>query len=1192
MKYIKLISFCLLFFIYTNNTLFQTTFTTNNLSIENRPRLAINLAHSSIITSIAFNLKGDLAISGGFENIVKLWSVSSGRVLQKFIGHTSVINALAFHPNGRFIISASGDSTIRLWDIETGKTIKIFKNENDSQVSSIAISSDGKYILSGGWDHNIVIWDITNGTVLKKCGQHEDWVTAVGFSPDGSKVLSGSLKEWRVWDIKNCTSILRVSYPKFQWGAAGMHARPYATPVAFHPDGKHVVSGAWDGSLGIWDISNGVRVKSFPKSKGEISAISINSTGELIASVGADRILHIWNIKTESEVKQILSDGLWSTAVAFSTNDDNILTAGVDKTIRLWNRHKGEEIMQFGTHLPHPKTIAFSADGNHLVSTEAPAEIYLKNNELKIQENSVMLRKWNLSNGKEPEIIRAKEQSDQAIALNSDGKLAIISKKNRQLALIDTETGNEINKFQGFQGFQDQVYSAVFSPNNKRIILDSDYHGTRILSIPDFIKESFLNRYPDYAKFAISDDEKILVTSEREGGSLIISEIENTNKITVKLGIDTYLGISYLSFTPDSKKIVVITIGGEVFILDAKGILLSKWKIKQAKSSVGTEIAVALSKDGEYIVISSVEDYGLHLRDLNNGNLLKEFHGHTDAINSIAFHPNGKLIASASDDKTIKIWRQQDGKELVTLISKSNGEWFVTDPEGRFDASDLENTEELHWVIPTYPNNAIPIESFMKDYYEPRLLSRILSGETLKPVRAITTIKLTQPKVEIANIEFNGIDPSKVLVTVKATPTQRQFLKQGKPTLEQTDVNDIRLFRDGQLVGYVDGVVARYGGKPFEHTFTVRIAKSNKESSPVFSAYAFNDDRVKSASVKHTFKLPRILDKSSIQKGNAYLITMGVNNHENSDWNLKFAANDAIALNKFVTQSLIETEKYDSVININLISNINENNATKMAMQAVLNRLSGKMEDVSSKNLLSKIINANLLKPANPDDTIIISFSGHGYASSNGNFYMITQNTGFGKGKVLTTDLNKLSISSEDISNWIRDIDAGDISMIIDACQSEASIQKDGFKPGPMGNKGLGQLSFDKGMRILAASQNDQVALENNKLKHGLLSYSLVADGLTNFHADHDTKDGQITLDEWFRYGLNRVPKLKEELLTGTFKEKGSEWSYRPFEEEGINSSGTTILRKITNVVQQPALFDFSKSLRMKKILASKNTSQ
>src|ERR1700761_3614638 len=98
--------------------------------------------------------------------------------------------------------------------------------------------------------------------------------------------------------------------------------------------------------------------------------------------------------------------------------------------------------------------------------------------------------------------------------------------------------------------------------------------------------------------------------------------------------------------------------------------------------------------------------------------------------------------------------------------------------------------------------------------------------------------------------------------------------------------------------------------------------------------------------------------------------------------------------------------------------------------------------------------------------------------------------------------------------------------MIVDTCHSASTVDEPGFKPGPMGSRGLGQLAYDKGMRILAASQADDVALESEKLKQGLLTYALVHDGLEAAQATSPETNGSITINSWLQYGANRVPGL------------------------------------------------------------------
>lgn len=84
--------------------------------------------------------------------------------------------------------------------------------------------------------------------------------------------------------------------------------------------------------------------------------------------------------------------------------------------------------------------------------------------------------------------------------------------------------------------------------------------------------------------------------------------------------------------------------------------------------------------------------------------------------------------------------------------------------------------------------------------------------------------------------------------------------------------------------------------------------------------------------------------------------------------------------------------------------------------------------------------------------------------------------------------------------------------MIVDACHSAAAVEGTDFKPGPRGSRGLGQLSYDKGMRILTATQAANVALEKGGL--GLLMRALLQDGLSSGWADYKPRDKSILLME------------------------------------------------------------------------------
>jgi hypothetical protein len=122
-----------------------------------------------------------------------------------------------------------------------------------------------------------------------------------------------------------------------------------------------------------------------------------------------------------------------------------------------------------------------------------------------------------------------------------------------------------------------------------------------------------------------------------------------------------------------------------------------------------------------------------------------------------------------------------------------------------------------------------------------------------------------------------------------------------------------------------------------------------------------------------------------------------------------------------------------------------------------------------------------------------------------------------------------------------------------------------------MGSRGLGQLSYDKGMQILAATQKNDVALELQRLQHGLLTFTLIMEGIDGKAADHQPADKKIMTTEWLRFAVRRVPRLYQDLRLGN-PIATADGKKR---EVKIVGNITPSTNPKTIDAQQPALFDF-----------------
>ncbi len=530
--------------------------------------------------------------------------------------------------------------------------------------------------------------------------------------------------------------------------------------------------------------------------------------------------------------------------------------------------------------------------------------------------------------------------------------------------------------------------------------------------------------------------------------------------------------------------------------------------------------------------------------------------GHVANVVSLAFSPDGRRLASSDEQGATIIRDVASGTILVRLFAFSDGSWAVVDPQGRFDTNQLEELEYLHWVMPDDPLRALPLDIFMREYFSPGLLARVMRGDALPDVRPVSALNRAQPVLRITTITPSRVDPRRVDLTVEA---EGRFDVAGRPG----GVADLRLFRDGRLVGYPQrvGELLKLDPKTQRASTTFQnIRLPQGAESVVFSAYAFNADRVKSATVRSVFRVP--VGSRSVQKGKAYVIAIGVNRYDNPAFNLRFAAQDARLVADALSGRLVAAQGHREVVAVQLVSDGERSrDATKARIRAVLAVLAGKPVD---RGELAGVASAARLEAATPDDLVIITFAGHGHAGDRGAFYLLPQDIGGGSTLRVTPQLLAQSISSDELEAWLRDVDAGETALVIDACHSAASVEGDGFKPGPMGSRGLGQLAYDKGMRILAASQADDVAREPAGLRHGLLTFALMRDGIEGRRADFRPADKRILLAEWLGFGVQGVPRLQRELASGG---RAPDGSARP-----ADRIGTPVLR-----IQQPRLFDFSR---------------
>ena len=561
------------------------------------------------------------------------------------------------------------------------------------------------------------------------------------------------------------------------------------------------------------------------------------------------------------------------------------------------------------------------------------------------------------------------------------------------------------------------------------------------------------------------------------------------------------------------------------------------------------------------------------------------------------------------------------GERLGSVTFGDDRQWMFFDDVGRFDTDDIEGRASGAWVMADSPMQALDPEIYMRDYLEPKLMPRLMHckreedadpnacSSIFAPIRPVSSLNRSRPVVTITKIEPDNEQGRTVSVTVRVSGGSRAntpdsggafdlHLRQNdqvvgrRPVLQAPDqpvVTAIDLNRWRESHRILDGV-----GSIDLKISGIRLAGSENADNVSFSAYAFNRDRVKGRT--HQYSYVTAPTPGPVAR-RAFVIAVGVSAYEDSTIDLKYAAQDARKFIENVVPALKSTGRFKEVIPLLLTSEwtvdaeggSESKNRRLTAMDAKKHHIRELIETVSNGSSTPQseaIERAGVITQAGPDDTVLIFFSGHGLSSA-GEFFLVPYDSGMKSSDSKAAPVlqhNKL-VSSSELSFWMKDLVADDIVLIVDACHSSASIETPDFKPGPMGSRGLGQLAYDKGMRVLASTRPNDLSWESETTGQGLLTFSLVEEGLRQRKADRLPTDGKITVGEWLQFGVDRVPELYAQTAAGRTKGEaklvtfdGGDRSPREVSVDGARVQAGN---------QQPTIFSFRR--RPDSILETKS---
>ena len=497
------------------------------------------------------------------------------------------------------------------------------------------------------------------------------------------------------------------------------HRQVHSLAFATTPDGQLILASGTEGSLRIWNLTTGDKLRApLDENTGTVYTVAFATTpdGQLILASGSgDNTIRLWNPLTARVIRRLYGHTDWISTVAFATIPDGqlILASGSgDNTIRLWNLSNGQQLHKLDGHTDQVRSLAFTTtpDGPRLASSGDDGTIRIWNPDTGEQHHQLdghtgpirslasatlnghpilasgghdaKIRLWNLSTQEITRTLSGHTNTinSLAFAATPDDELILISgDADGTIKLWDPETGDSHGTPSDSHGDPVQSLSLITAPNNKLILAYSNTSGIiRLRSLAAGQPyDVLLNEHPSVrslTSFTTDDDELILASGHDDG---IVKCWNSTTGYEYGVPFDKNISAvrSLASFTtPTGERVLASGYeDGTIYFHDLTAGLDHVIRLDGHTGPV-TSLDFAMLPDEGLILASGSDDLTVRVWHPLTKKLLYTLPNHVDTVHSIAFTitPTRELIlASVDGDGTIRHWDPATGKQLNELPTHS-----------------------------------------------------------------------------------------------------------------------------------------------------------------------------------------------------------------------------------------------------------------------------------------------------------------------------------------------------------------------------------------------------------------------------------------------------------------------------------------------------------------------------------------
>ncbi|NUN66390.1 NACHT domain-containing protein [Pseudanabaena biceps] len=422
------------------------------------------------------------------------------------------------------------------------------------------------------------------------------------------------------------------------------------TSVAFSPDGLALASSDTNGEIQIWDAVNGQQLFICQGHNSWVWNVAFSPKSPILASCGQDHTIKLWNTNNGECFRTLNGHTNIVTAIAFSPDGQLLASSSTDRTIKIWNLVTGESIQTLEGHNACVWSVGFHPKGQLLASAG--------------EDNTIKL--WNLKTGCCVQTLQGHQLWVKAIAFSPDGEILASGSFDYTVKLWDLQTGECLKTLLGHNSV---VTSLDFSPQGDRLVTGSYDQSVKIWDIATGKCLDTLHKHTNRVWSVAFHPQGNLVVSGGDDHGIKIWELQRGKCIkTLQGNSNAIYAIAY------SNQQNLLASGHEDQTIKLWNVNINTPQTLESdlqpfqilRGHSDRILSIAFSPNGQ-ILASGSADRTIKLWDAHTGKLMKTLHGHRSWVWGIAISPDSKFLASGSYDHTVKLWNLESGECLQTL---------------------------------------------------------------------------------------------------------------------------------------------------------------------------------------------------------------------------------------------------------------------------------------------------------------------------------------------------------------------------------------------------------------------------------------------------------------------------------------------------------------------------------------------